>query len=587
MYPRLARLAILLMVLLASLLPAACNIPDRAEPAEPVQEAAEPTAEPIAAPAAEDLAAVVNQNANVRTGPSTDHSVAYWLIAGDTVSIVGTSADGDWLQIEHEDRPGWIAIALVDFEDATRAEVEAAPEPEADPPAPMDEPTVEPVAEPTEAAVPTPAPTPQTELPGPLSVTVTGTTVNLRAGPGTEHPTNGQVRAGDALQATGRNAAGDWLLIVHPAATGELVWIYAPLTDISAAALQTLATVSAVGVEPPPAAAPQAISEPALAYDDIEDCTQWHTVNANETRLSQITDWFGLDLQLVETINRVSDTEQLVTGMQLCLKTSRIDTVLQATQPVATPAPAPASPITPPASCAACPALPDSRDLGHPNAPIGQKVVDSALDVLWHAPGSYSQDLPGLDYDFELVFGDASAMWDWSVRDFDACYDAVRVHMAEVAREVNLQQLEVQLHDPVHVEGVPGWKWGYRDYGNWYQLPWTNGSGMPYDAWPNWNPTHPDVGLVSLDCDYSPSTGQIVCDIIPAWGNSHSIHLNAAATLALANSIAVASDNAREYRHNRLDQRTIDFNAYLFPILDNNRGDPAGQGPCLDVARAR
>ena len=70
------------------------------------------------------------------------------------------------------------------------------------------------------------------------------------------------------------------------------------------------------------------------------------------------------------------------------------------------------------------------------------------------------------------------------------------------------------------------------------------------------------------------------------WGNSHSIHLNAAATLALANSIAGYSDDAREYRHNRLDQRIIDFNAYLFPILDNRRGDPAGQGPCLDVARA-
>jgi len=52
-------------------------------------------------------------------------------------------------------------------------------------------------------------------------------------------------------------------------------------------------------------------------------------------------------------------------------------------------------------------------------------------------------------------------------------------------------------------------------------------------------------------------------------------------------SIAGYSDDAREYRHNRLDQRIIDFNAYLFPILDNCRGDPAGQGPCLDVARAR
>ena len=70
-----------------------------------------------------------------------------------------------------------------------------------------------------------------------------------------------------------------------------------------------------------------------------------------------------------------------------------------------------------------------------PNAPIGQKVVDSSLwAFMWHAPGSYSRDLPGLDYDFEMVFSDDSAMWNWTVRDFDACYDAVRVHIGRPYR---------------------------------------------------------------------------------------------------------------------------------------------------------
>ena len=163
-------------------------------------------------------------------------------------------------------------------------------------------------------------------------------------------------------------------------------------------------------------------------------------------------------------------------------------------------APAPVPPVS--GDCPACPALPDFPERGHPHAPIGQKVVDSPLGILWNAPGTYACDLPGLDYDFELALTDHSILWNWSVRDFEACYDAVRIHMAEVASEINLQKLEVQLHDPIHSHGH-GWRSGYREYGNWYQSPWTTGSGMDYDAWPNWNPAHPDVGLVSLDCDYS------------------------------------------------------------------------------------
>ncbi len=78
MRPHLARPAILQLV--------ACNIPDRAEPTE----------EPVAEPPAEDPIAVVNQNTNVRTGPSTDYAVAYRLTAGDEVTVVGRNEDGDW-----------------------------------------------------------------------------------------------------------------------------------------------------------------------------------------------------------------------------------------------------------------------------------------------------------------------------------------------------------------------------------------------------------------------------------------------------------------------------------------------------------
>lgn len=42
-----------------------------------------------------------------------------------------------------------------------------------------------------------------------MTSAVIGTVVNLRTGPGTDHPTDGEVRAGDRLQ------------VMHPVATGE------------------------------------------------------------------------------------------------------------------------------------------------------------------------------------------------------------------------------------------------------------------------------------------------------------------------------------------------------------------------------
>ena len=61
-----------------------------------------------------------------------------------------------------------------------------------------------------------------------------------------------------------------------PAAVGERVWIHGLLTDIDAATIQT----------PEPEPAPPAGQAPVLP----DGCTRLHTVNPNETQLSQITD---------------------------------------------------------------------------------------------------------------------------------------------------------------------------------------------------------------------------------------------------------------------------------------------------------
>lgn len=73
--------------------------------------------EPVKAPAAEDLTAIAVANSNVRTGPSTDHAVAYRLTSGSKVTVVRRNEEGTRLQIEHEDRPGRSVATLTDIAD--------------------------------------------------------------------------------------------------------------------------------------------------------------------------------------------------------------------------------------------------------------------------------------------------------------------------------------------------------------------------------------------------------------------------------------------------------------------------------------
>lgn len=70
---------------------------------------------------------------------------------------------------------------------------------------------------------------PTADPPTPWStVTVTGSVVNLRAGPGTSHPILGQVQRGDSLQVTG--GTDEWYRVYLPRLS-LFAWIYAPLTS--------------------------------------------------------------------------------------------------------------------------------------------------------------------------------------------------------------------------------------------------------------------------------------------------------------------------------------------------------------------
>ena len=229
-----------------------CIMPPRDEDPTPVP--TEPTVVDEATPEPETQTVTVTANANVRSGPDTGYAVSFWLTEGTVVTVTDHNTAGDWLQIEHGVQAGWIFAALTDAAmDVQGSKTEdLEPEPMKDRViTTVPEPTVEPTAEPTEEAMP------ESTTETPSTVTVTGTVVNLRTGPGTDHPTDGQVHAGDQLQVTGRNQDGSWLQIMHPTTTGEHIWIYGSLTGMDGATVQTLAVVAMVEatLEPPPVGA--------------------------------------------------------------------------------------------------------------------------------------------------------------------------------------------------------------------------------------------------------------------------------------------------------------------------------------------
>ena len=352
------------VLLLAGLIPTACIVPEPAVPETPMPE-------PVVEDVVEVATATVNAESNVRAGPGTEHAVLFWLPTGTVVGVTGRNDDGSWLHLEHEDRKGWIFRPLTDIAPEVRARLpvihpvsesaaisrgateESSPHSDTggDVGAPAEQPTPMPTPVPVVEPEPTP-PTvePEPTLPAPTTVTVTGTVVNLRLGPGTGYGIDGQAVYGDVLRVLGRNAAGDWLQVMHPVATGELVWIYGPLTDLDGATVQTLAMADpvAVEIETPPTSAPEPVVQPtpapapqAAAPTVPADCPQLHTVNPNETRLSQITDWFGLDLQAVAALNGIAPDTPLTTGWQLCLSAGG---QVQAA-PTATPIPITADPL--------------------------------------------------------------------------------------------------------------------------------------------------------------------------------------------------------------------------------------------------
>ncbi|MCY3657736.1 MAG: ankyrin repeat domain-containing protein [Caldilineaceae bacterium] len=163
------------------------------------------------------------------------------------------------------------------------------------------EPTTTPTATPEPAPTPTPAPT---ATPVPVTATVTNAVVNLRFGPGIHYYQAGQMHIDDLLLVTGRNADASWLQVADPANSAARLWIFGSMTSLTAEAA-TVGVAEARVPKPPPV--------------EATSCTRLHGINPNETRLSQITDWYGLDLADVAYFNGLDPETPLRTGAVICL----------------------------------------------------------------------------------------------------------------------------------------------------------------------------------------------------------------------------------------------------------------------------
>ena len=234
--------------------------------------------------------------------------------------------------------------------------------------------------------------------------------------------------------------------------------------------------------------------------------------------------------------------------------------------PEATGAVAPAAPKTP------VPAVPDAAPRAMSDAP-----ASAAVD--YRVPDTYPRDVPGLDYEWELVFEDQSTRWDWTVADEGACYDALRVHLGKRPQLYGLRQATVILQDP-----SPDYDWDDLMHQGVVHFPRTVAweSGMPADG-----------AMVHVGCrnanHMTPrhDAGEFVCEVHPLWGHTgtrqaaHRLHGALAQALATYLGYAIYQEEAIKARHWERED-TWAQPPYLYP-RDPVTGEPTGEGPCLSL----
>ena len=232
---------------------------------------------------------------------------------------------------------------------------------------------------------------------------------------------------------------------------------------------------------------------------------------------------------------------------------------------------APDAPPQRPAPQGQVPAVPGPVE----SEPVTAIPDEAPSGVVYHAPGTYP-DATGLDYDWDLVFEDQSAWWDWTIPDPDSCYDALRAHLGKRPRWYGLRQTTVILKDPAS------------DF-DWSRMPQGSVHFPRAVAWESGLPE--DGAMVHVGCRNANfmtprhDAGEFVCEVHPLWGHAGTSEaanrLNGALAQALATYLgyAVYQEEAIKARHWEMED-TWAQPPYLYP-RDTATGEPAGEGPCL------
>ncbi len=101
---------------------------------------------------------------NLRTGPGVEYAIVGQLQQGDIIIVIARNLDGDWLEVEHEGKTGWVSKEYLEAPEEV-ARVPTAEVPPTNTPFP-------PTATPTFTPVPpTPMPVPPTDTPTPIPPT--------------------------------------------------------------------------------------------------------------------------------------------------------------------------------------------------------------------------------------------------------------------------------------------------------------------------------------------------------------------------------------------------------------------------------
>ncbi len=126
---------------------------------------------------------------NVRTGPGANYAILGQVQGGETLPIVGRSANNRWYQVETRFGTGWVYSGYV----ATRNEYGGSPV--------------------------TTASAANAEVDGPFGIVNTGA-LHVRSGPGGQYTSLGTLAGGTQTRIVGRNVDWSWWLLETPVGTG-------------------------------------------------------------------------------------------------------------------------------------------------------------------------------------------------------------------------------------------------------------------------------------------------------------------------------------------------------------------------------